>query len=161
MKRLIVLFTVMIFALLLVACGNNEETSQQSTSDSESNTDSNSNEESVHLTMSIAAGQNPERFRWEAEAFTEKYPHVTVEVVEYEEDWYNQNAVRLFNSSDRPDVAFFWLTGFYDSIVNSGALLPLDDLYESEGWYDVLPESTVEGAISQMGINMELHTLLL
>ncbi|WP_159618131.1 ABC transporter substrate-binding protein [Ruania rhizosphaerae] len=105
----------------------------------------------VTLTITSTTGSNVDFFNWAAESFREEYPGVTVDVVTHDDDWYNQNAARLLNSDDRPDLAWFWLTGFYTSLVDSGALLPLDDLYEQEGWADVLPESTLNLPMAEDG----------
>ncbi|MDD7972817.1 ABC transporter substrate-binding protein [Roseinatronobacter alkalisoli] len=112
----------------------------------------------VTLTITSTSGGLPALFNWAAESFQETYPNVTVEVIDYADDWYNQNAVRLFNSSDRPDLAFFWLTGFYHTLVDAGVLEPLDDFYVESGLLDVLPSSSVEVATaadgSKYGVSM-------
>lgn len=108
--------------------------------------------EPVTLTITSTSGGLPGFFNWAAESFQETYPNVTVETIDYADDWYNQNAVRLFNSSDKPDLAFFWLTGFYHTLVDAGVLEPLDDFYVDAGLLDILPESSVEVATAADGV---------
>ncbi|MFN3661562.1 ABC transporter substrate-binding protein [Yoonia sp.] len=107
--------------------------------------------EPVTLTITTTSGSQPILFNWAAESFKETHPHVTIEVIDYADDWYNQNAVRLFNSSDRPDLAFFWLTGFYHTLVDAGVLESLDDLYIDAGFMDILPESSLDVAMASDG----------
>lgn len=140
------LFSIfVIVSILLVGCSSETETG------GDNSTSNDNEEEEVNLVFSTISGEG--LVRWEAEinAFEEENPNVTIELREYDDDYYNQNAVRLFNSDERPDVAWFWANGFYHDIVESGALLPLDDLYESEGWNNVLTEQTIETHTSTDG----------
>jgi ABC-type glycerol-3-phosphate transport system substrate-binding protein len=55
-------------------------------------------------------------------------------------------------SEDAPDIAWYWVDGrAYQDLVAAGELLQLDDLYEREGWYDVLPEASLNKYTSPDG----------
>jgi multiple sugar transport system substrate-binding protein len=137
---------------LLAACSGESSSGESNNESSNENSNSESNtKEQVDLVFTTTTGDNVVRFENEIKAFEEKFPNVKVELRHYDDDWYNQNAVRLFNSKDKPDVAWFWGTGFYTDIVESGALLPLDDVYESEGLYDVLDEQSINHYTSPDG----------
>src|SRR5215208_4116189 len=59
---------------------------------------------------------------------------------------------QIVASSDKPDFAWYWVDGRqYQDIANAGLLEPLDDLYESEGWNKVLPQSVVNTYTSPDG----------
>jgi glucose/mannose transport system substrate-binding protein len=59
---------------------------------------------------------------------------------------------QIVASSDKPDFAWYWVDGRqYQDIANAGLLEPLDDLYESEGWNKVLPQSILNTYTSPDG----------
>lgn len=141
-------FVICVIAFFFIAgCGSETDNA----SGDESNSNGSDGEENVNLVFATISGESIVRWEEEIAAFEEENPNVTVELRDYDDDYYNQNAVRLFNSDDKPDVAWFWANGFYHDIVDSGALLPLDELYESEGWNDVLTEQTLESYTSSDG----------
>jgi ABC-type glycerol-3-phosphate transport system substrate-binding protein len=97
------------------------------------------------------------RLRADAEAFMAENPHVHIKINEYEESVYKQQAPELFTSSEKPDVAWYWAERWYHQIVESHALEPLDDLYESERWNDILPESTLKRYTSPDGYKYSVN----
>src|SRR5688572_25197634 len=59
---------------------------------------------------------------------------------------------QIVASSDKPDFAWYWVDGRqYQDIANAGLLEPLDDMYESEGWNKVLPQSVINTYTSPDG----------
>ncbi|MFA9455355.1 ABC transporter substrate-binding protein [Halalkalibacter sp. AB-rgal2] len=148
MKRF--MYSICLLAIILivgVACSDNSASNDEN---DVGNAGVSSENDERTLTLSLPAGNL--LMEWVADEFMNEHPDVTVQIDEYDGDSYTQNIVRLLNSEDdRPDVAWYWTTGFYEDVVSSGALVPLDDLFESEGWYDALHQSTVESVTSPDG----------
>ncbi|WP_163536297.1 ABC transporter substrate-binding protein [Gracilibacillus sp. YIM 98692] len=161
MKKLKAVYFVVLICLVfsLVACSNesNDETNvdsengNQENSEGESNNEAN-NENGGDKTLKLSMPGGNTLLPWVADEFEKANPDVTVDIEEYDTEFYTQNIVRLLNSEDdRPDVAWYWTTGFYPDIVESGALIPLNDLYESEGWNEALHQSSIDGVTSPDG----------
>lgn len=90
----------------------------------------------------------------QAAAFMEANPdvEVVVNIAGGGETDYKPNFPQIAISDDRPDVAWYWVDGRqYQDLVAAGALESLDDLYEREGWDDVLAESTLQKYTSPDG----------
>jgi glucose/mannose transport system substrate-binding protein len=68
-----------------------------------------------------------------------------------ETEW-KPNFPQIAMSNDKPDIAWYWVDGRqYQDLVAAGALEPLDDLYEKEGWTKVFPESVLKNFTSPDG----------
>lgn len=98
------------------------------------------------LTVTTIPGNQATRFQLVANNFMAVNPdiNVIVSVAGGAETEYKPTFPQIVASDDRPDVAWYWVDGRqYQDIANNGFLEPLDDLYESEGWNEVMPESTL------------------
>jgi len=118
---------------VLAACGGNESNGNAAGGDGK-----------VELVISALTGPVGEHLKMQAEAFMAENENVTVKVNEFDETSYKEQGPRLFVSSDKPDLAWYWAENQFPKIVASGALEPLDDLYESEGLEDVYPEAALK-----------------
>jgi ABC-type glycerol-3-phosphate transport system substrate-binding protein len=97
----------------------------------------------IQLLVSTITGPVAEKLKADANAFVEIYPNVSIKFNEFDQKTYEEQAPRLFLSANKPDVAWYWLVTRTYSIIEAGAFEPIDDLYESEGWDQVLPASTL------------------
>lgn len=98
------------------------------------------------LTITTIPGNQATRMQVVADNFMAANPdiNVVINVAGGAETEYKPTFPQIVASDDRPDVAWYWVDGRqYQDIANNGFLEPLDDLYESEGWNEVLPESTL------------------
>ena len=132
-----------------ITTANSQDTStQKDTKDTSTQKDTN---QKVILTLTTISGPNGDRLDAEANAFMEKNPNVEIKVIRYADMQYEEQGPRLFLSKDKPDIAWYWADKWYHKIVESGALVPLDDLYQSEGWDKVLAKATLEQYTSPDG----------
>lgn len=138
---------------LLSACGgkNNGSTASPSPSEPTGN-------KKVELTLASIPGPVSIRLKSEADAFTKQNPNVTIKINEFAEEKYMDQGPRLFSSSEKPDLAWFWADSAYKKVADAGLLEPLDDLYQSEGWNNVLPESTIQRVKAKDGKMYAVNT---
>jgi ABC-type glycerol-3-phosphate transport system substrate-binding protein len=99
------------------------------------------------LTATTIPGNQSDRLQLIAKNFMAVNPdvEVVVNVAGGAETEYKPAFPQIVASDDKPDFAWYWVDGRqYQDIANNGFLEPLDDLYESEGWSKVIPESTLK-----------------
>ncbi len=153
--KLNLLFISMISLLLMLAAcsgGGSSENTNSDSSPSQASEDEAGAVDEGQKTLKLSMPGGNLLLSWVADEFMKENPDVKVEIQEYDTEFYTQNIVRLLNSKDdRPDVAWYWTTGFYPDIVDSGALLAIDDMFESEGWNEALHQSTIVGVTSPDG----------
>lgn len=151
----IVALLLIIVMVVMTGCGPNSSTNNNTSSgnnkdnatasaESPAASEDNKTDEVVELTMSVIPGPVGTSLKADAEAFMAKNPNIKITLNEFPEGQYMDQGPRLFSSSEKPDMAWFWADAAYKNIANEGLLEPLDDLYESEKWNDVLPKSTIE-----------------
>ncbi|WP_088104068.1 ABC transporter substrate-binding protein [Halalkalibacter urbisdiaboli] len=135
-KSLFSLLTMFFLVLLLVACSSNdsvtEETNEPKTNDSEAPV-----EESAlppmtteNITLKYASWANGELNKFMAEKFMEKYPNITVELVELEFDGWNDHLTNLASTGQLPDV--FWYLGNVDVPIKNGWLGDMTEYFEND-----------------------------
>jgi len=80
------------------------------------------------------------------ETYMEQHPDVKIIYdIAGEQIQYKANFPQIASSPDRPDMAWYWVDGRqYQNIVEAGLLVALDDLYEKEGWNEVISQSVVD-----------------
>lgn len=99
----------------------------------------------VTLRISTIPGNVQKMLQMNADEFMKKYPNVTINIEEYPEDQYQNQAPMIFDSDEsRPDIAWYWKQMWYDDMAESGTFLSLDDVYESEKWVDALGQSALD-----------------
>jgi ABC-type glycerol-3-phosphate transport system substrate-binding protein len=133
---IVLLAAIIILTFSLAGCSDNEGASNKSPNGDKDG--------KVEIVLATQGGSVGARLESDVNAFMEAYPNVTVKINEFAETQYMDQGPRLFTSSEKPDVAWFWADDPYLKLANAGVLEPLDDLYESEGWHDVLPKSTID-----------------
>lgn len=129
------LFSLILIILVISACsgsgGNNNEESTEG------------NDGSTQLRITAISGEVTENLRNHANSFMEDNPEIEIEIVEYPEQQYKDQARSLFTSSQKPDLAWFWAEDNYFQMAEAGVFESLDELYEENGWNESLPESTI------------------
>lgn len=153
-RRPVSIVALLLIFVLVVMTGCSPNSSSKENTSSKNNVEnskgiSSSNgdkvkEEVVELTMSVIPGPVGTSLKADAEAFMDINPNIKITLNEFPEGQYMDQGPRLFSSSEKPDMAWFWADAAYKNIANEGLLEPLDDMYESEGWNKVLPKSTIE-----------------
>ncbi|WP_180271426.1 ABC transporter substrate-binding protein [Fredinandcohnia onubensis] len=118
-----------------------------------SNNDQKDNELVISALPSTAV-----RLEADGKAFMAEHPEVKIKINEYEESIYKEQAPKLFISSEKPDIAWYWNERNYEEIVESGALVQLDSLYKDEGWTKVLEPNTLKRYTSKDGHKYSVNT---
>lgn len=106
------------------------------------------------LTVGVIPGQPADHFNLMAKNYMAAHSDVTIQVnvASGAEQYWKPNFPQIVSSSDKPDLAWYWVDGrAYQDIANAGLLEPLDDLYQSEGWDKALPESVINTYTSPDG----------
>lgn len=107
--------------------------------------DSAPSEEMVELRVGAIAGIVTEGLQALADRYMDVNPSVSVTIDVLADEQYQQ-AFLLFSSDDTPDVSWYQCVpaNRFNDMVTSQILVPLDDLYEQEGWFDAYPEGIVD-----------------
>lgn len=91
-------------------------------------------------------GPAGERLIADAKAYMKKHPgvEIIVDIAGGAEEVYKPTFPQIAGSSDRPDMAWYWVDGRqYQAMAGAGFLVPLDDLYAKEGWNKALPQASL------------------
>ncbi len=101
--------------------------------------------EALELRVGSIAGIVTEGLQALADRYMEENPNVSVTIDVLADEQYQQ-AFLLFSSDDTPDLSWYQCVpaNRYNDMVTSQILVPLDDLYEQEGWFDAYPEGIVD-----------------
>lgn len=106
-------------------------------------------DEPIELTVT-AVGVGPTALALEAVAaqWNADNPNIQVRVEARPDDvtWQAAAPSTEFADSDGPDASWWWCTRAqsWRDMSAVGMLAPLDDLYESEGWYAAFPQGTID-----------------
>ena len=157
MKKLLTIFLAIFLVIALVGCStptttDTTDTSQDSTDTSTSDTEDTSSSDSssttseeVTLTFVTISGVLADAANYAAQTFTEKYPNITVNVVEQPADSYYNNGYQVLTASGGTyDLAFYWRNTIWPDMANGGVFLPLDELYESQDWASVVGQPVAD-----------------
>ncbi|PXW92978.1 multiple sugar transport system substrate-binding protein [Streptohalobacillus salinus] len=82
------------------------------------------------ITLTYASWQNMDLQRALADAFMEKYPNVTVELYELEQEGWNDHLTNLASTGDLPDV--FWYLGNVDVPIRNMWLGDFTEFFEND-----------------------------
>lgn len=102
----------------------------------------------VKLTFDSNTGPNAERYKPAVDLWneTQSSSSVTLNTPSPDDNAYKANFPQIAASSDKPDLAWYWVGGGgrHASMAKNGLLEPLDDLYASEGWDKAFPQQTLD-----------------
>jgi ABC-type glycerol-3-phosphate transport system substrate-binding protein len=147
LKRYFYLLMLVLVLTAIVGCSSDEN--QTNTENNEGNT---------KLTLTAISGEVTENLNNHANSFMDENPDIEIEIVEYPEQQYKDQARSLFTSSEKPDLAWFWAEDNYFQMAEVGVFEPLDELYEENGWNEALPESTLNLFTSSDGSKYAVNT---
>lgn len=89
--------------------------------------------------------EHVDKIKAEQELFEQAHPNIKLLFNTVDMQTVRDISLTLWASDDAPDVAHMWVDArIYPYLVEGNLLLPLDDLYESEGWEKVLDPVIVD-----------------
>jgi len=99
----------------------------------------------VELRVGVIAGVVQEGMKALADRYMEQNPDSKISLDVLSSEQYQQ-AFLLFASDDAPDLSWFQCVpaNRFNDMVAHKILVPIDDLYEQEGWFDAYPEGIVD-----------------
>lgn len=113
-------------------------------------------EEKIRLSVSVWDNVNSPQFQAVADAFMEKHPNVTVELIDTQADEYNNKLTVMLSSGDSdPDVIFVKDSETQVTMKNKNQLLALDDYIKR----DSFDTSIYSGAGEQLRMDGGQYTL--
>lgn len=142
------LLSVILAVFLLVAgCSSSDDTPSDSNTGSDDG--AGETEETADLppmtdeeiTLTYASWQNLELQRFLADKFMEKYPNITVEIVELEQEGWNDHLTNLASTGDLPDV--FWYMGNVDVPIRNMWLGDFTEFFEADPETDNILDTLV------------------
>lgn len=102
----------------------------------------------VTLSFDSNTGPNAERYKPAVEAWnaSQSASVVKLNTPSPDDNAYKANFPQIAASSDKPDLAWYWVGGGgrFATMAKNGLLEPLDDLYASEGWTKAFPQQTLD-----------------
>jgi ABC-type glycerol-3-phosphate transport system substrate-binding protein len=106
-------------------------------------------QEPIELTATaVGVGPTATALQAVADQWNADHPDIQVRVEARPDDvtWQAAAPSTEFAASDGPDFSWWWCTRAqsWRDMSATGMLAPLDDLYESEGWFDAFPSGTID-----------------
>lgn len=132
--------TLPIAALVLAGCAADTATTGGTTGGGSSSGDSSVelSDEPVTVTVQFEVpedGSDARAWRAVADAFSEKYPNVTVELLGITNDAKGGSNLQVLTSTEAPDIALIPLnSNVYTQMVRAGELEPLNDIFEEDNF---------------------------
>lgn len=147
---LLILSVLMALVLVVSGCGDDgasddggNDSNAETDGGSEEGTDEESDEPAglppmteEEITLTYASWQNFELQQFLAEKFMEKYPNITVELHQLEQEGWNDHLTNLASTGDLPDV--FWYLGNVDVPIRNMWLGDFTELFESDPESDMI-----------------------
>ncbi|MCZ0702149.1 multiple sugar transport system substrate-binding protein [Natronobacillus azotifigens] len=135
-----ILSAILVLMLLVVGCNNEDDTTTPSNNDGNntSENDTNGDDEPAGLdplteeeiTLTYAAWTSHDLQFHLADAFMEMYPNITVDIVQLEQDGWNDHLTNLASTGDLPDV--FWYMGNVDVPIRNMWLGDFTEYFEND-----------------------------
>lgn len=120
MKKLVALLLAMTLMFSLALCGGAMTTAF-------------ADDAETVLRISCLPGNSSVQMRTLGEAFHEKHPEVSVEIIEFEEATYKAQGARILTAPENElDVAWYYRTSSWEEMIKNGVYEPLNDIYEKE-----------------------------
>lgn len=141
-KSLFGLLVAMFLVLLLaVGCSNDNNSSKKDDVKGNDVTEENGGSDDSEdlalpemttedITLTYASWASPDLNQFLADQFMEKYPNITVELVQLEQDGWNDHLTNLVSTGDLPDV--FWYLGNVDVALSNSWLGDMTDYFEND-----------------------------
>lgn len=139
----------------LVACGGNDAATSSPTESPATGNTSNGTTSTVvdtsdglpamtteNITLTYASWDNAYMNEYLAEKFMEKYPNITVELVDLEQATWNEGLFNLASTGNLPDV--FWYLGDVSAALDNMWLQDFSAYYNADPENDLIPASIKE-----------------
>ena len=141
-----VLVAMFLVLFMVVGCSGDDKQSDGNASNNnnsvEGNGDNGGGESALDpmteedITLTYASFSNGELNKFLADKFMEKYPNITVELVELEQDGWNDHIMNLASTGELPDV--FWYLGNVDIAVRNAWLGDFTEYFENDPESDTI-----------------------
>lgn len=112
--------------------------------------------EEVTLRVSLWDYSNTEYYKNMFNAFMEKYPNITIDVVEFSADEYDNVIVTQLSGKQNFDVVFTKGTPALSALISQGHIYALDDLIAADPDFD---PANYKGLVDQLGLNGHTYAL--
>ena len=109
-----------------------------------------SQEEKVTIKVALWDYSNTEYYKTMFDAFTAKYPNITVEPVEFSADEYDNTVITQLGGKQDFDVVFTKGTPALSALVEQGHVLALDDLMGKDASFQ---KDAYSGLVDQLQLN--------
>lgn len=136
-KSMFSLFFVLLLTLLVAVGCSNDKNETNGKDDSSSKDPGKTQEEAElppmteeEITLSYASWANSELNQFLADKFMEKYPNIKVELVQLDQDGWNDHLTNLASTGELPDV--YWYLGNVDVPIRNGWLGEITEYFESD-----------------------------
>lgn len=104
--------------------------------------------EPITLRFTGIAGPVGDEVTYFAKEYEKTHPNVKILVDVQTDDmnWQKTAPTTMFAAADGPDLSWWWCTRTtqYKDMIAADLLVPLDDLYQSEGWDKAFPTGTLD-----------------
>ncbi|KYG32294.1 ABC transporter substrate-binding protein [Alkalihalobacillus trypoxylicola] len=131
------------FLFLMIGCSNDSSEDVSSEGGNESTEEGGGADGAAlqemtteEITLSYASWANHNLNQFLADKFMEKYPNITVELVQMEQDGWNDHLMNLASTGEIPDV--FWYMGNVDIAVRNGWLGDMTEYFEADPESDMI-----------------------
>ncbi|RXI96249.1 extracellular solute-binding protein [Anaerobacillus alkaliphilus] len=150
-----IIFTALFILLVAVGCSSKESTSVDPGGKASEGTKNNQTEQkqeavgldpmtTENITLTYASWSNPVLNQFLADKFMEKYPNITVELVNLEFDGWNDHLTNLASIGDLPDV--YWYLGNVDVPIRNGWLGDMTEYFDNDPESDqILSTMKIQG----------------
>ncbi len=105
-------------------------------------------QDAMTLRMTGLAGPVAEGLQAAISVWNDNNPDIQVELeIQADEvNWQATAPTTMFADANGPDLSWWWCSRSfqYKDMIEADLLVPLDDLYEAEGWYDAFPQGTLD-----------------
>lgn len=112
--------------------------------------------EDVTLKVALWDYSNTEYYKTMIDAFQEKYPNITVEVVEFTADEYDNVVVTQLSGKQDFDVVFTKGTPALSALIKQGHIYALDDLIAADADFD---PANYSGLVDQLSLDGHTYAL--
>ncbi|GAA0296734.1 multiple sugar transport system substrate-binding protein [Gracilibacillus halotolerans] len=137
-KKWWLLLLASVFIFVIAGCSSDSASEDDQVNEGgESNTEEGADETNElvditdeEITLSYASWANHELNQYLADKFMEKYPNITVELVQLEQEGWNDHLTNLASTGELPDV--FWYLGNVDIAIRNAWLGDMTEYFEAD-----------------------------
>ena len=128
------LLAMVLVLLVAVGCSDDKSVSDEGTNDTGEATGEGKEElepmTTEEITLTYASWANGDLNQFLADKFMEKYPNITIDLIQLEQDGWNDHLTNLASTGELPDV--FWYMGNVDIAIRNSWLGDITDYFEND-----------------------------